>query len=412
MVVGLQGILAIIAFLFTMRMTSKSPAAKWGGWKSIKAFVQTADFWGWMLFVIFAICTSVISFAISYGGWDSITIWSIKGYGIAHEGSIFATREYGDLGSYYPMNIQIGIALFSIVGGDAFPLSKFIFSLFFISLLLVIRAYFYRSRMPSLLAWGMIFLIATVPYLLEYALRGYANVPFAFYIVAGILWVAAGLASEQPRKIALGGALLAFSAWTRVEGIQFWLIIFFVFILFGGHTARRLRSILRFVIPIFLVYLPWYIFSKLHPNPTIVSNLVGVALQQVLAGHINWLAFYQIPKYILWRMVKSEQVWGLFIPAGSVYAAIAYVVKKDFRRNVLIRFPFMSAIGYVLGVIAMYYITSYDESNSLDFWLGTGADRMLIPGIVLFGVSSALILSMLILPKMFPGKEPIETTPG
>lgn len=386
------GGLLIVALLLT-KLKFSVDWRFWFGGISIRRWLTSVDFWGWLIFLAFSFYYTIVTIALSYGGWDSASIWSIKGYGMAYEGTIFAARNYGELGLSYPLNIQIGIGLFSFNGHDTLPISKILFALLFLSLLVAIRQFLSRLNVKPILAWLAVSLIVSTPYILEYSLRGYANIPYAVYVVAGVLWVATGLSKSNTRQVLLGAILLAFSVWTRVEGIQFWAILFLIILIFGSRSVHRWGMILALVLPVVIIYLPWSIFLKVNPSPTIVSSLFSVALERVWTASIDWSALYKIIKFILWRTVKSDRIWGLFIPVGALYSGLAFFVRKAFRNDVLFRIPFFCALGYGLGVVFMYYITSFDESQPLDSWLGTGTDRMLLPGMILLGVFAAMVIS-------------------
>jgi len=179
-----------------------------------------------------------------------------------------------------------------------------------------------------------------------------------------------------------------------VEGGEFVLLLFLSLALFGGKAIRQLKMG-TLILPFVLIYLPWLVFSQFHPSPNPVGNLPGVAVRQIMAGNIHFSAIVYTIKFILWRTIKSDRVWGLFIPVASFYMLFTFIFRKDFRSNLLIRLPLASGATCGLAVVLMYFITSYDK-QSLEYWLGTGVDRMLIPAIIFLGLISGVIIALVL----------------
>ncbi len=38
---------------------------------------------------------------------------------------------------------------------------------------------------------------------------------------------------------------------------------------------------------------------------------------------------------------------------------------------------------YLLAIVAMYYLVSYDPNHDISWWVSTGLDRMVLPGLLL-----------------------------
>jgi multidrug transporter EmrE-like cation transporter len=131
-----------------------------------------------------SLAVAYISIERSYSTWDAIAIWSIKGYGIAKEGTIFAAARWGGQGLAYPLNLPIQISLFRLFSGDWLPGSKLIFPIYYLALTL--GAF---SLLQQRLGWkraglGALILAAT-PIILQHGTLGYANLPFTAYLVPG-----------------------------------------------------------------------------------------------------------------------------------------------------------------------------------------------------------------------------------
>ena len=349
------------------------------------------DIIGWLLLAVFGVFLMLLSISLSYYFWDAMAIWSVKGYGIAMEHSVFGALNWGSKGLAYPLNIPLAISIFSVFDGDLLPGSKLLFPGFFISMLIGLRILFYRQKLSVWFAWFAVFAVATVPLLLQYSLIGYANIPYACYYVLGIIWAGLGLNGKDPQRVLLGGLLLSFSIWTRLEGLEFWMIAILSLAVVWKKEFLGKREFLGIFIPALVVGGSWIIFGRINNATTGETVLLSDALSRLAHGEFQPMAAYQIIRFTAYLVIKTR-VYGILVPVMIGLALAATVVYPRVRKDKISMTLLVSGIFTGIGVMFMYYLTSYDQSADLLSWLGTGYDRMLFAALVLSAAASALII--------------------
>lgn len=349
------------------------------------------DIIGWVVFGVFSLALLIISIGLSYYHWDAMAIWSIKGYGIGMQQSISGAAEWGGKGLAYPLNIPLLISLFFSFDQDLLPGSKFIFPAFYIALLIGLIVCFRKQRLPAWLAWLAVFAIGTIPLLYQYSLMGYANIPYAYYYVMGIIWLGLGLNGKDARRTLIGALLLACSIWTRIEGLEFWPIVLISLAVVWKRELFEKRTILRILLPGLVVGGIWFLFSRLNHTSTGETVLLSEALSRMMHGELHPSAVYQILRFTAYLLIKTRG-FGILTPMIICLSLLVFFIDATVRENKIILTMLISGVLSGLGVMFMYYLTSYDSSLDLSSWLGTGYDRMLFGTFLLLASASILIL--------------------
>ena len=348
------------------------------------------DIAGWILLGVFGLVLFAVSIGLSYYMWDAMATWSVKGYGIGLEGSVFAARQWGSKGIAYPLNLPLAISIFFRADGDLLPGSKLLFPGFFVALLAGLRVYLRRLNLPAWMAWGVVFSVGTVPLLLQYSVVGYANIAFAYYYVLGFMWLALGLSSGDGRRVLVGGLLLAFSIWTRLEGLEFWPIAIVSLVLVWYRQLRGKIQVLQIVAPAIVIGGSWLLFSWVNHSATGETAVLFNALARILHGEMHPMAIYQIVRFTGYLLVRTH-VFGIVVPLAIGFTLLITIFSYKARKDRLSMSILVGGLMTGLGVIFMYYLTSYDPAG-LEWWLGTGYDRMLFGAIILLASGSASIL--------------------
>jgi hypothetical protein len=299
--------------------------------------------------------------------------------------------NWGAKGLAYPLNIPLVISIFFAVNQDLLPGSKLIFPGFFISMLIGLRVLFRRQQLPAWFAWCAVFAIGTVPLLVQYSLIGYANIPFAYYYVLGIIWMGLGMNKKDFQRVLLGSILLALSIWTRLEGLEFWFVAVGSVAVVWKKEFFGWKTIPRVLIPALIIGGSWIIFNRLNHASSGETALLSEALSRLVHGEMHPEAVYKILRFTAYLVIKTR-VYGILIPVmiGMALLSIAINNKswKDRLSMTMLTAGFMTGAG----VVFMYYLTSYDQSSDLLAWLGTGYDRMLFAALILLATASATII--------------------
>ena len=395
-------ILLFLGLLVGLRLTHQKSPPKSNLQLETKSDIhKVSDIVGWTLFIMFGLTLFIVSIGLAYAMWDAMAIWSVKGYGIGMEQTIFAAEHWGAKGIAYPLNIPLAISLFFRADQDLLPGSKLLFPGFYISMLIGLRVLFSKRRLPAWLAWCAVFAIGTIPLLMQYSLVGYANVPFTYYYAIGIIWLCLGLADDDPRRILVGALLLTLSIWTRLEGLEFWFIAIISLTIMWWKKLFARRTIFWILSPALVIGGSWVLFGRLNHATTSETVLLLDALSRLFHGEFTPMAVYQILRFTAYLVFKTR-VYGMLAPVAIGFAFIATAFNSQVRKDKFSMAILITGILTGLGVIFMYYLTSYDQSTSLLSWLGTGYDRMLFGAIVLLMVASTLILWQALAPRRKP----------
>jgi hypothetical protein len=264
---------------------------------------------------------------------------------------------------------------------------------FFVATLIGLRELFRKQSLPNWLAWCAVFAIGTIPLLVQYSMIGYANIPYTYYYVMGVISMAIGLADRHPGRILAGALLLALSAWTRLEGPEFWLIAILALAAIWKREMLNWRTVLVIVSPILLVGGSWALFRSINHAAPGEETVMLSALTRILHGELHLQAIYQIIRFTAYLVIKTH-VYGVLMPLVIGLSLLLAIFKPRVRKDRLSMTVLASGLLAGAGVMFMYYLTSYDETMGLDLstWLGTGYDRMLFGPLVLLAAASGPIL--------------------
>jgi hypothetical protein len=331
------------------------------------------------LLVVLVAISALLAVARSYSTWDAIAIWSIKGYGIAREGTIFAGADWGAHGLYYPQNIPLLIASFRLLGGDILPGSKLLFPLFYASLIMGSFSFWRHLNISSHVAGLGALFMASLPVVFEHSTIGYANLPFATYIALGCYLCIRGISVQAPRMLATSGFLFGLACWTRPEGI--FLIPILVISLLVAFKLSHLKTIrLAYSLtPILVIGGIWFAFLSQHSGPGQLSSGFKHLLQSIFQGQFPWEVLPTILRTLM-RHTITLNTWGFLFPVA------AFLVLLNYKKLHPTRYPQIFALlapVIVTGVamVLFYVLGSFD--GDLEYMMDTGMDRMFLPFIIL-----------------------------
>jgi len=368
-------VLVLLARIIPARPVEQNPKGAADG--KISVWLTTGL---WIIILISIAAVTVLAVGLSYFGWDDIARWAVKGYGIALQGTVLAGANWGGVGLSYPLNIPILISIFRILDGDVLPGSKLIYPVFYASLLIGCYRFLALQGLKKWAASLAVLLMTSTPILFTHAFMGYANLPFTFYFVSGLLMGLEGVQTGATRSTVLGGTLLSIAVLTRPEG----LILFLVCIAaLGGVrllTASGRMKLLPLLLPAVVLTVPWYFFQWFHPTSDVeVYQYTSLAVKGLLAGDIRWSALYTIIRYIAGQIIRFED-WGytIFLSSLLLFAGLRpYDLRHDFSKSAL----FFAIVGVTLVILWSAYIAAYapEGSDFLYEWISTTLMRSFMP---------------------------------
>jgi hypothetical protein len=323
----------------------------------------------------------------SYSSWDAIAIWSIKGYGIAREGTIFAGQQWGAHGLSYPLNIPLLVSVFRLFSGDILPGSKLIFPLFYTSLIMGCFSFWRNFQISKLIASLGALLVASIPIVFEHGTIGYANLPFTSYLVLGCLLIIEGTLSKEKDMQVAGGILMGFACWSRQEGL-FLVPILAMALLIALWLSKRLDiSISIWLIPIAFIGVIWLIFLGNYGRGDQLSLGITSIKQHIISGTFPWSILPKLLRYLI-RQTFTFKIWGL------LYPTVILIVIMNFRKLHITRYAeILTTTAVMVGAAAAMMIFSIIISimGELDIWISSGIDRMFLPVGVFVAVWAVLL---------------------
>ena len=356
------------------------------------------DVWHGILLFIAATATIL---AVGHGFYasDEVVLWGVKGYGIAVRGLVEGASQWGTRTMSYPLNVPLNIGIFKTLFAELLPASKIIFPLFFLSLLVLLYDHL-SERMPIHQAGLATLLLATAPILFRHATIGYANLPLTYYLLATVVLLHRAFTddsgAEQNMTFLLVGSFLALSAWTRPEGLLLsWLLagLTIAWTIFIAKRPKPVQAAIALLVPLLLYTAFWAVASKaIYPPTGRNSELVSTAVQQLTQGNLHLTELAYILRYFI-TQVFTLTTWGV-VGFGLLLLPWLGTRTSAAQRTAWI-FTSIAGLICVLLILGIYQLASYDPGRDISWWVSTGLDRMMLPGIVLLwlGITSRLGVS-------------------
>ena len=332
---------------------------------------------------------ALVAVGSSYTVFDAIVNWYMKGFAMVSAGTIRAGELFGGHILAYPLNLQLSTAVFYMVDGDQLPGSKLLFPLLAFSLLLGAYRFLRRQAVARRFALAAVLLVATVPLFFLHATNGMANLPFTAYLVLGTLWSLEGLQARDNGRVLMGGALFAFAAWTRPEGIGFGLAMLAVLYLLSLPVLRTRgwwRALLASLAPILLFPVSWLV---LLGAGEMRRDQVGGSLQgflshpfdlRLMAASIGQIGAYALHYFANWRSA------GLLMPAALAGFLLALVFLRRRDRRLPLAMLALAAMAALVPA-AMFFIVPFSDPQFAAF-LDQSFDRAYLPAIVLLTLAA------------------------
>lgn len=321
---------------------------------------------------------------------DAYVLWGAKGAGILSRGLPGVVA--GTNTTRYPLHIPLLIAGQKALYGDVLPASKLIFPGYYYSLLIVLFGYL-KDRSGDTWAGLTSLAAASMPVVMRHGRIGYANLPLAFYLICGALMIVVfhegGGSQRNAGGQVLGGLMLAFAVWTRPEGIWQVLGLLAVYSVWFLYSYRRKPVCIPWQfagIPI-LFWLGWTLSSRgFYDQIRGSGSFVRILTQEVLQGRFHLSDLGHIFSYALSQMVNPE-AWG----TAGVAVLILGAAARFFVRREAVSVQFLGAAGalFVILMIGVYFTFAFEPVHDLDWWLTSGFNRMILPGMLLVWLSAS-----------------------
>ncbi len=344
--------------------------------RNVKYFLTPTIFIGILILAI------VIAVGRSYSTWDAMAIWSMRGYGISIDNSIFAPGTWGSGSLTYPLNLSLLIAHFHFLDGDVLPGSKMIFPLLFACA--VMGAYhFWRAHgIREKFANYSQVIFWTVPLMFFHATIGYANLPTASYLTLGFLWGVEGVFKDNRKAQLVSGFLLGLASWTRVEASMYSVVAYLAIIMARWLAKRGKIYPFSWVSPFLAITIIWLLFFRLYGfTGTAIESAVQKSSLGITSGWFNLPAIGVILNNF-WRQILDLSRWGLVYPLVIIGLVVGWKNLRP-RINPETFALFGGIIAYAASTALVFYVASYnsypDHSENFVSWLSRSFSRQIMP---------------------------------
>jgi hypothetical protein len=249
-------------------------------------------------------------------------------------------------------------------------------------------AFFIRRNIRRVFASiGLIFL-SSVPIVFEHATIGYANLPFTMYIVLGVLYGLEGIFDNRPGALLMSGIHLGLAAWTRQEGLLFSLLIVVTLSLNYRLTRKGMLKLCPLVVPLGIFGISWVIFSRVYLSDGLITRSISEAWLGISQGQFHLESVYRILRFGV-RQIVTPSIWGLLFPVSLILILMAGVKRLAPRADVYLFGVVTITLIIGAAVFLFYYAVSFSQLT-LEWWLSTSFNRMMLPVGILVGFLAVL----------------------
>lgn len=203
----------------------------------------------------FLIISLVIAIYKPVSAWDALALYDFRAKVIAKEGFFIQIARDIYYFAHYPLLTSLGHT-FVYLWGSSNP--QFLYPLFFISMALVLFNSIKKetSTKVSLIA---VLLFVTNPEYFYHSTIAYTNLPYAFFVVSGLIYFYRFLKTDKIGFLTVSSLLIGLSTWVR-SGEPFWLVPL-GFLLIYSLVKRNFKTITIYSIIFLAIQQPWRIYQ-------------------------------------------------------------------------------------------------------------------------------------------------------
>jgi hypothetical protein len=315
-----------------------------------------------------------------YDGW---AIWGMKARALATLGSadqaVFASDAYARLHLEYPLLLPTLHAL-PLQAADGFASNTVLLSALAIGVagLLAIWAILREAvQAPVLLAF--VAAIACAPAFLLQLQTGYADVPLAVLVAAGLAASGRWLVRDEGPWLALAALFFAAAALTKNEGMLF---ASSALVPLLAVARQRRRAVAAALAAVALTYVPWRVYMLVHDLEAPDYDLSSSFDIPFVAGRLD-----RVPvagEQLLRDALEPRQL-GLLLVLGLASVLVALLAGR--RELGLLAGGF--ALLSFAGLTWIYVLTPYDVA----FFLSTNSTRVVVTPVLALAALTPLLVA-------------------
>jgi hypothetical protein len=291
---------------------------------------------------------------------DSLSSFDLFAKGLAHEGKILNSLIYEKrvgYGAAYPPLYSLALAYTYMLG---FETSKLIPVLFFISGTISFYAILKKITNQTNAIFFTLLAIST-PELLSQSAINITSVPQAIYASLAIGTLVVWYKLKEERYFVLSIFLMAFSAFTRSEGVVY-TIAAFMFLMFTNIKSMKLLNPLLYTCLALIPFLLWQLFIKM--NADIMNQFIQVEI--INYPNLDMVKINKI-KDLTIKVIFNSQYYGI---TPFIFIAVFFLnIKKSIVEKDQLGLLFMiivSFLGYLI-LINQFQIKSDTIDNIINY---------------------------------------------
>ena len=292
--------------------------------------------------------------------YDAWAIWALKGHALYAFGwadpAVFASASYRFANLDYPLLLPSLEAIgFRAMGAFDPRLLHLQFLFLLVAALLALFAVL-RDRVPALVLWLTLLVLALAPAVFDQLLTAYADLPLALVFGVGVAAAGRWLLTSEHWALALASLCFGGTLLLKNEGTLFVVAVFLALIV-AAH--RRWRALAVAAAVDLLILLPWRIYMQAHDLRDINYSLGDSFDYDHISGRlgVGRIAFRTLAEQML-----DPRQWGLIVPIFVALVVVALILG-------LRALPIFAAVWALLawlGLSWIYVISHFEFSSYLD----------------------------------------------
>ena len=292
--------------------------------------------------------------------YDAWAIWALKGHALYAFGwadpVVFAGATYRFANLDYPLLLPSLEAVdFRAMGAFDTRLLHVQFLLFLVAAVLALFALL-RDRVPSLVLWLSLLVLALAPAVFDQLLTAYADLPLALVFGVGVGAAGRWMLTNERWALALATFCFAGALLTKNEGSLFVLAVFLGLVAVA-HARWRVLAVAAAVDVLLL--LPWRIYVHSHHLHDINYSFGDSFDYEHVRGRLGVgpIAFRTLAGQML-----DPQHWGLLVPIFVLLLVASLLTGA----RALPLFALAWTLVAWLGLSWIYVISRFEYSSYLD----------------------------------------------
>ncbi|MDD5027494.1 MAG: glycosyltransferase family 39 protein [Candidatus Omnitrophica bacterium] len=299
----------------------------------------------WEIVYVFLKASSLPFSALNWDAWAS---WGFKAKIFFQERAFpvqFCVGFPGFAHPGYPVLMPFAETyVYLFLGQIHEPLVK-LFCSFFYAAIIILFYYQLKRQFEVEFALSGCLVLATIPNLVNMASTAYMDVPLAFYITAGVLYIWRYLKEKDDFYLKLGTFFIGLGMWVKNEGFSFWVALIlsclFICLLFNpGINKKKFLSAVVFLPA--LIYLPWVLFKvyfklgvtyfqgPVRNLPDLIKQRLPLAAEiwiryglDIGRWNIFWVGFIIA---LLWFFVRPREKLAWFLLLIVIFQLVFYFI--------------------------------------------------------------------------------------